>query len=386
MGISTNHAYVLSHRSKEALGNAVRTLLLAKSSHDCARLSALLPDDVTTLTPEVHRSVEHHLRRCDDCKSKAAQLTQASALFSTIPLLALPRVLSNPPRILYATPTAMRISDQLTVPATRRRAMGHGLLAVLIALLLAMGGAAITSPFASQQTPKPAKHGTTQGPAVLTANEAMARSAKAIKAASSYHVMGSATQGSTVNDFAVTVSRSGDFSGTVSLNRPSFSGEQPVTRARGTLYARGDGTAPTPYVSGVFLTNEPMRVFGLTEAQAQNLGRQWFSLNGTAQVPAGQAINSGLAPFDAPAAVVASLFPADQTVTFDGTSSTIPSSSVARHNAIVLRLSSGASITLDPTTFLPTSAQLPGGAGVLTFSKWNVPASIAAPSSVMPLS
>jgi len=395
MGISTNHAYQLSRRSKEALGNAVRTLLLATSRHDCARLSALLPDDDTTLTPEVHRSIEHHLRRCDGCKSKVAQLTQASALFSAIPLLALPKALANPTRVLHATTASARISDQPLVPATRRQAIGHGTVAALLALLLMIGGVALTSPFGHrvpQSTDAQARNGSVSkptgipSPAGLTANEVMARSVTAIEAASSYHVAGSGTpQSSTVNDFAITVARAGDFTGSVSINVLSFSGEQPITRSGGTLYARGDGTTPTSYVSGMVIPNEPMRVFGLTAPQAEKLGTQWFSLSGAAQQPSAKAITSGLAPFDTPAALASALFPSGQTVTFDGGYTTVPLSSTARRYEIVLRRSDGAYITLDPTTFLPTSAELPGLAAVVSFTNWDASTTIGVPSPIMAL-
>jgi RNA polymerase sigma factor (sigma-70 family) len=59
------HAAVLVHRAREALGNAVRYLLVARRREVRNHLAALVPAGVLALTAEQRSSVDHHMRRCE---------------------------------------------------------------------------------------------------------------------------------------------------------------------------------------------------------------------------------------------------------------------------------------------------------------------------------
>src|SRR3979411_1115602 len=68
LGIPAGHAAVLVSRAKEALGNPVRSLLVAQRRDHCQRLAELVPAGVTSLTPEQRGSVDRHMRRCPECQ------------------------------------------------------------------------------------------------------------------------------------------------------------------------------------------------------------------------------------------------------------------------------------------------------------------------------
>jgi RNA polymerase sigma factor (sigma-70 family) len=90
LGTSVGHAAVLVNRAKEALGNAVRYLLVAQRRDKCERLAALVPAGVRALTPEQRSAVDHHMRRCDDCQRLARSLTSPAELFGGLVSLPVP--------------------------------------------------------------------------------------------------------------------------------------------------------------------------------------------------------------------------------------------------------------------------------------------------------
>src|SRR3982074_14913 len=90
LGIPAGHAAVLVNRAKEALGNAVRYLLVAQRRDHCQRLAELVPAGVTSLTPEQRGSVDRHMRRCPECQGLARQLTMPAELFGGLVALPLP--------------------------------------------------------------------------------------------------------------------------------------------------------------------------------------------------------------------------------------------------------------------------------------------------------
>jgi RNA polymerase sigma factor (sigma-70 family) len=90
LGTSVGHAAVLVNRAKEALGNAVRYLLVAQRRDRCERLAALVPAGVRALTPEQRSAVDHHMRRCDDCQRLARSLTSPAELFGGLVSLPVP--------------------------------------------------------------------------------------------------------------------------------------------------------------------------------------------------------------------------------------------------------------------------------------------------------
>jgi RNA polymerase sigma factor (sigma-70 family) len=99
LGVDNAAASVLANRAREALANAVRYLLVARSRSRCERLAELVPEGVRRLTPEQRATVDHHMRRCEICRDRAVALTAPEALFGAAPLVALPRALQAPPRI-----------------------------------------------------------------------------------------------------------------------------------------------------------------------------------------------------------------------------------------------------------------------------------------------
>jgi RNA polymerase sigma factor (sigma-70 family) len=90
LGTSVGHAAVLVNRAKEALGNAVRYLLVAQRRDQCERLAALVPAGIKELTPELRSAVDHHMRRCDACRNLGRRLTSPAELFGGLVALPVP--------------------------------------------------------------------------------------------------------------------------------------------------------------------------------------------------------------------------------------------------------------------------------------------------------
>jgi RNA polymerase sigma factor (sigma-70 family) len=86
-------------RAREALGNAVRFLLVARSRRHCDRLAELVPEGVRQLTPAQRATVDRHLRRCQTCRGTAMVLTSPEQLLAATPLLALPPALRAAPHL-----------------------------------------------------------------------------------------------------------------------------------------------------------------------------------------------------------------------------------------------------------------------------------------------
>jgi len=98
MDLQVGHAAVLVNRAREALANAVRYLLVARRREHCERLAALVPAGVRSLTPELRSAVDHHMRRCDDCRSLGRRLTTPAELFGGLVALPVPESLHGPGR------------------------------------------------------------------------------------------------------------------------------------------------------------------------------------------------------------------------------------------------------------------------------------------------
>lgn len=90
LGVPVTHAAVLVNRAREALGNAVRYLLVARRRERCPQLAALVPAGVRSLTPEQRSTVDHHMRRCERCRELGDRLTAPAELLGTFVLLPLP--------------------------------------------------------------------------------------------------------------------------------------------------------------------------------------------------------------------------------------------------------------------------------------------------------
>src|ERR1700716_2682166 len=93
LGVSSSHAAVLLNRAREALGNAVRYLLVARRRDHCPRLAELVPSGLESLTAEQRSSVDRHMRRCPVCQGLAQRLTPPAELFAGLVALPVPHSL-----------------------------------------------------------------------------------------------------------------------------------------------------------------------------------------------------------------------------------------------------------------------------------------------------
>jgi RNA polymerase sigma factor (sigma-70 family) len=160
LGIDAGHAAVLVNRAKEALGKAVRYLLVARRRTHCPALSAMVPAGVRELTPEQRTSVDHHMRHCADCRTMASALTRPVEILGGIATIGLPRALqaapgTTLPPALHAHLTAAHLSHGpqpasvrgLAKPGLRtaiRHAVTSKVLAAVAGVALVTGGTAGT--------------------------------------------------------------------------------------------------------------------------------------------------------------------------------------------------------------------------------------------------
>jgi len=82
LGVDAAQASTAVFRAREALGNAVRFLLVARRRRHCDRLAELVPEGVRQLTAAQRASVDRHLRRCPTCPQPAP----SPRLRATIPI------------------------------------------------------------------------------------------------------------------------------------------------------------------------------------------------------------------------------------------------------------------------------------------------------------
>ncbi|BCJ73395.1 hypothetical protein CS0771_29390 [Catellatospora sp. IY07-71] len=86
LGVGTAHAAVLVHRSRTALGGAVRTVLIARRHGRCAGLDAIVHGR-RRLTSRERSRVERHVRDCGQCRRLSAH-NGAYALLAALFVLA----------------------------------------------------------------------------------------------------------------------------------------------------------------------------------------------------------------------------------------------------------------------------------------------------------
>jgi RNA polymerase sigma factor (sigma-70 family) len=153
--VAPSHAAVLVNRAKEALGNAVRYLLVARRRDHCPRLAELLPAGLSSLTPEQRSSVDRHMRRCPECQGLARRLTAPAELFGALAPVPLPEQLRHQSRDLVLV-AARRLREEEArllaprdweappeQPARRPRRVPKGILALAgIAAMLLLAVAA----------------------------------------------------------------------------------------------------------------------------------------------------------------------------------------------------------------------------------------------------
>ncbi|MCP2323107.1 RNA polymerase sigma factor (sigma-70 family) [Hamadaea flava] len=68
VGVRGAHAAVLVHRARSALGHAIKTTMMVRQSDRCQPLTRLLQGARPPLSAKQRASVDHHVRRCEQCK------------------------------------------------------------------------------------------------------------------------------------------------------------------------------------------------------------------------------------------------------------------------------------------------------------------------------
>ncbi|MEV6522626.1 sigma-70 family RNA polymerase sigma factor [Longispora sp. NPDC051575] len=137
LGVGRAHASVLVHRTRSALGNAVRTLLVARQHGRCDGLDALV-ERSSRLSARQRSSVDHHIRRCAACRGLGARVGSATLLIALY--AAADAALSGP----GGTPVPVAARTPLAENAAARHASPsrNGLVgaASAVAIVLALGG------------------------------------------------------------------------------------------------------------------------------------------------------------------------------------------------------------------------------------------------------
>jgi Sigma-70, region 4 len=182
LGLDVPATSLAVHRAREALGNAVRYLLVARRRRHCDRLAELVPEGVRRLTAQQRATVDRHMRRCAVCQRTSAILTSPEQLFAAVPLVALPTRISQSPlaashatRGLQHAGSGMRATRAARTPQVQHSTLGlGGIAAVAIAaviagiLLLRPGGAPNTAPSAAAIVSHVASAPASSGPTVST--------------------------------------------------------------------------------------------------------------------------------------------------------------------------------------------------------------------------
>ena len=395
LGTSQRHASVLLHRAHEALGIAVRTLVIARARQVCPRLRELVPrGERGPLTPEQRRSVEHHMRTCTECADLATRMTAPAELLAGVPLLPLPAKLADPSWLHRAAaaikPSAPADSVRReAVPRGAWRSMGAvGLAAIAGAACIAGGVAAVTSHSspraraASAPAPtisvSPPSHAvaapaTAAPTSAAGAQDETGKSADAVwadmltttRAARSYHIAFSTTSLSDdVTQFDVRFARGGVYMGTVTL---AIASADPFTvrKVNGILYAQGPIIADHP------------DMFGMTAQQATQLGNGWLQLTGGPRQDEATIIDRTLSVWGDPRQL------ADTQLTVDGTLRLVGTDTLNGEQLIALGDDSG---TVSVTRFGAIPRRASNGIDTAVFSDFNVSVTVTAPAGALVLS
>jgi RNA polymerase sigma factor (sigma-70 family) len=129
--MDTARASLQVNRAREALGNAVRYLLVARRRSHCERLRELVPAGVAQLSPEQRATVDHHMRRCPGCQGMALRLTAPEELFGSLLLLPLPRRILAPPHVALAAHMAAMSTAGRLAGEPPRPMVGHPVVKLL---------------------------------------------------------------------------------------------------------------------------------------------------------------------------------------------------------------------------------------------------------------
>jgi hypothetical protein len=144
LGVSTARASVRISRAREALGGAVRRLLVTRQCDRCNLLARLVPAGAVELTAEQRRAVEQHMRQCERCRPVAPLLTASARLLGSLPPTQVPPALVAGPERLLAL--LRSLPAQVTEPPAVRRSRAPwrwwpgAVLIVTVALVLLAAG------------------------------------------------------------------------------------------------------------------------------------------------------------------------------------------------------------------------------------------------------
>ncbi|MDI1459722.1 sigma-70 family RNA polymerase sigma factor [Catellatospora sp. KI3] len=79
LGVGPTHAAVLVHRSRKALGSAVRTMLVARQHGRCAGLDAIAPGH-RRLNARERGRVDRHINQCEHCRRLRTKVSAYAVL------------------------------------------------------------------------------------------------------------------------------------------------------------------------------------------------------------------------------------------------------------------------------------------------------------------
>ena len=278
LGLSAARASDLLVRSREALGRAVQSVLVTRSSAACQELREMAPAGSGPLSAEQRRAVDYHLRHCSACRALAVQLTRPEELFGAIILAAFPTSAQQVPAIPSmgvgsAHLAAAHSAGTGSGAASPRPSLGwrrwgpvnrHALMAGGVAVALAVAGISVAT-IRPWVPPPPASSGpTSQLDDATLWDEAI----QDLGGLHSYTV--SYSNNLAVSDlvaFDLSVGPPGSWSGTAtSVEAPDV----PIALADldGHYYLRGNSNLVS-VASDYFLTT----------AQAQALGNRWLDVS-----------------------------------------------------------------------------------------------------------
>jgi len=162
LGVPVNQAHALASRARAQLERSLGALLVARTGRkSCAELDAILAGWDGTLTILLRKRISRHVESCETCRERKRRELSPAMLFSTLPLVTLPRGLRQQVLRLVSdtSPEAARYRDLVVRRAGRfgpsgfpvqvgRAGRGHRsgqlsravLLAAAAALIVAAGG------------------------------------------------------------------------------------------------------------------------------------------------------------------------------------------------------------------------------------------------------
>jgi RNA polymerase sigma factor (sigma-70 family) len=127
LGVPRNHAHAMLSRARNQLKTSLGALLVARTGRDsCAVLDEMLSHWDGTMTVLLRKQINRHIENCDICSERRRRELAPAALFSLLPLAALPPGLRE--RILRLcadnSPSAVRYRQQVSQRAGSFQAGG----------------------------------------------------------------------------------------------------------------------------------------------------------------------------------------------------------------------------------------------------------------------